>query len=71
LHSSERSRTAKIFTTSTFTTKAQQESIKVGAAPVILFGGDQIIQIMIEKGIGIRSRPVELYEDQIENLFEK
>jgi len=26
---------------------------------------------MIEKGIGVRSRPVELYEDQIENLFEK
>jgi len=42
-----------------------------GAAPVILFGGDQVAQIMIEKGIGIRSRPVEIYEDQIENLFEK
>jgi len=26
---------------------------------------------MIEKGIGVRSRPVEIYEDQIEILFEK
>ena len=59
------------FATSTFTKAAQQESIKSGAAPVILFGGEQVAQIMIEKGIGIRSRPVEIYEDQIENLFEK
>jgi restriction system protein len=59
------------FATSTFTKAAQQESIKMGAAPVILFGGHQIIQVMIEKGIGIRSRPVEIYEDQIESLFEK
>jgi hypothetical protein len=27
--------------------------------------------LMIEKGIGVRSRAVEIYEDQIENLFEK
>jgi hypothetical protein len=25
---------------------------------------------MIEKGVGVRRRPVELYEDQIEDLFE-
>jgi restriction system protein len=59
------------FTTSTFTKAAQGESIKMGAAPVVLFGGDQIVEIMIEKGIGIRRRPVEVYEDQIEQLFEK
>ena len=59
------------FATSTFTKSAQQESIKSGAASVILFGGEQVAQTMIEKGIGVRSRPVEIYEDQIENLFEK
>lgn len=58
------------FTTSTFSKPAQTESLKIGAAPVILFDGEQIGQIMIEKGIGIRRRPVELYEDQIEDLFE-
>jgi hypothetical protein len=42
----------------------------MGAAPVILFDGEQIGQIMIEKGIGVKRRPVELYEDQIEDLFE-
>lgn len=59
------------FTTSTFTKAAQEQSIKSGAAPVILFDGDQVVRIMIEKGIGIRARAVEIYEDQIANLFEK
>lgn len=58
------------FTTSTFTKRAQEESVKVGAAPVILFAGEQIVDIMIEKGIGIRRRPVETYEDQLDELFE-
>jgi len=58
------------FTTSTFSRAAQAESIKMGAAPIILFDGEQIGQIMIEKGVGVKRRPVELYEDQIEDLFE-
>jgi restriction system protein len=58
------------FTTSTFTKSAQQESIKMGAVPVILFEGDQIVEIMIEKGVGIKRQPIELYEDQLEELFE-
>jgi hypothetical protein len=32
--------------------------------------GQQLAQIMIEEGIGVKHRPVELYEDQIEELFE-
>jgi restriction system protein len=58
------------FTTSTFSRAAQSESVKIGAAPIILFEGEQIVQIMIEKGIGVKRRPVEVYEDQIEDLFE-
>ena len=58
------------FTTSTFTRSAQQESIKMGAVPVILFEGEQIVEIMIDKGVGVRRRPVEVYEDQLEQLFE-
>jgi len=59
------------FTTSTFTKAAQQESIKAGAAPVILFEGRQVVEIMIEKGIGVRWRPIEVYEDQLDQLFDK
>lgn len=58
------------FTTSRFTKSAQDESIKMGAAPIILFDGEQIVEIMIEKGIGVKRRPVEIYEDQLEELFE-
>ena len=58
------------FTTSTFSKAAQAESVKIGAAPVILFDGEQIGHIMVEKGIGVKRRPVELYEDQIEEIFE-
>jgi restriction system protein len=58
------------FTTSTFSKAAQGESIKSGAAPIILFGGTQIVDIMIERGVGIRRRPIEIYEDQLDTLFE-
>lgn len=58
------------FTTSTFSKAAQDESIKAGAASIILFDGRQIVSIMIEKGIGIRRRPVETYEDQLDQIFE-
>jgi restriction system protein len=58
------------FATSTFTKAAQAESIKMGAAPIILFGGTQIVDIMIERGVGIKRRPIEIYEDQLEALFE-
>ena len=50
------------FTTSTFSKAAQTESIKSGAVSVILFDGEQIVEIMIEKGIGVRRRPIETYQ---------
>jgi|HubBroStandDraft_4_1064222.scaffolds.fasta_scaffold52062_2 restriction system protein len=59
-----------LFTTSTFSAPAQAESVRKGAVPIILFDGNQIGEIMIEKEIGVRRRQVALYEDQIEGLFE-
>ncbi len=59
------------FTTSTFTKSAQAESLKAGAIPVILFGGDEIAEIMLDRSIGIKRRPVEIYDDQLESLFDK
>jgi restriction system protein len=58
------------FTTSTFSRPAQKESIQAGAVSVILFEGEQIVDIMIDKGIGIKRRPIELYEDELDQLFE-
>lgn len=51
------------FTTSTFTAKAQDASIKKGAVPVILFDGDQLVRLMIEKSIGITRRPLYLFDE--------
>ena len=59
------------FTTSTFSSQAQEASIKKGAAPIVLLDGDAIVQLMVEKGLGVQRKPVELYEDQIDALFEK
>jgi len=59
------------FTTSTFSRDARMASIKDGAVPVFLFDGHEIVQIMIDKGLGIGHRPIEIYEDRIDSLFEK
>jgi restriction system protein len=59
------------FTTSTFSRPAQAEAVRIGAAPIILFAGEDIVQIMIDKGIGVKPRPVVVYEDQVEDLFER
>jgi restriction system protein len=58
------------FTTSDFVAGAQEASVKKGAATIVLLNGDAIVQLMIEKGLGIRRRAVEIYEDQIENFFD-
>jgi len=58
------------FTPSDFSAQARDASIKKGAVPIVLVNGDAIVQLMIDKGIGVRRRPVEIYEDQIDALFE-
>jgi restriction endonuclease Mrr len=59
------------FTTSTFSSEARQASIRDGAVPVFLFDGHEIVQIMIDKGLGVGHRPIEIYEDRLDSLFEK
>lgn len=59
------------FSTSDFSGQAQEASIKKGAVPVVLLNGPAIVQLMLEKGLGITRRPIEIYEDQLESLFEE
>jgi restriction system protein len=59
------------FTTSTFSSEARLASIRDGAVPIFLFDGHEIVQIMIDKGLGVGHRPIEIYEDRLESLFEK
>ncbi len=59
------------FTTSTFSAEARQASIRDGAVPIFLFDGHEIVQIMIDKGLGVSRRPIGIYEDRLETLFQK
>jgi len=59
------------FTTSDFSSQARDASIKKGAVPIVLVNGDAIVQLMIDKQSGVKRRPVETYEDQIDTLFEE
>ena len=56
-------------TTSDFTSGAKAASIKKGAVPVILLNGESIVDLMIEKEFGVRSRPLQIYEDHVEQIF--
>jgi restriction system protein len=58
------------FTTSRFSSDARQASIKSGAVPIFLFDGHEIVEVMIDKGLGITRRPIEIYVDRIDSLFE-
>jgi len=59
------------FTTSDFSGPARDASITKGAAPIVLLNGDAIVQLMLDRGLGMKRRPVEVYEDQIDTLFEE
>jgi len=59
------------FTTSDFSDSAREVSIKKGAVPIVLLNGEEIVKLMVERGLGVRRRPLELYDDQLENLFEE
>jgi len=45
-------------TTSDFSDEAKKVSSKRGAAPIVLINGDRIVNIMLEKGLGVRQEPL-------------
>ena len=58
------------FTTSDFTKDAMDASIKRGAVPIVLINGEMIVDIMIRTGFGVERRPLELYFDRLDTIFE-
>ena len=50
------------FTTSDFTSQAKEASIRKGAVPIILLNGASIVELMIEKELGVRSRSMQLFQ---------
>lgn len=49
------------FVTSDFTPQARDASLKKGAVPIILLNGVSIVDLMIQKGIGVESVPLYLH----------
>lgn len=57
-------------TTSSFTKEAMAISFKPGCVPIVLIDGEQLAEIMIEKGIGIQKQLVEVYDFDADLIFE-
>ena len=55
-----------IVTTSRFAKGAQEAAFAKGAAPITLIDGDKLIDLLIEHGIGVRKRTIELLEVDVE-----
>jgi restriction system protein len=51
-----------IVTTSRFAKGTQQAAFATGAAPITLIDGDKLIDLLLEHGIGVRKRTIELLE---------
>ncbi len=45
-------------TTSNFTDEAKKVSSVAGAVPIVLINGDKVVEIMLEKGLGVRQEPL-------------
>jgi restriction system protein len=58
------------FTTSDFTAAARNASIRKGAVPVILLNGESIVDLMIEKELGVKREPLYLYYERPDDLAE-
>jgi restriction system protein len=58
------------FASSDFTPEARAASLKKGAVPILLFNGESIVRLMIEKGIGVKRTPLHAYLDQLDEIIE-
>jgi restriction system protein len=52
------------FTTSDFTAEARDASLRRGAVPIILLNGESIVNLMIEKGLGVERVPLYAYYER-------
>jgi restriction system protein len=52
------------FTTSDFTPDARGASLRRGAVPIILLNGESIVNLMIEKGLGVEKVPLYAYYER-------
>jgi restriction system protein len=56
------------FATSDFTSQARDASLKKGAVPIILLNGESIVNLMLEKSLGVSRIPLYIYEERPDEL---
>lgn len=54
------------FTTANFSTDAENNSSKPGAVPIALYNGNAIVDIMLEKGLGVERANLDIYTFNLE-----
>jgi len=59
------------FATSDFTEAAKDASFKAGAVPIVLLNGESIVDLMIEKGLGVERVPLYVYYERPGDLLER
>lgn len=59
------------FVTSDFTQGARNASLRPGAVPIILLNGESIVDLMIEKGLGVERIPLYVYYERPGDLLER
>jgi restriction system protein len=59
------------FVTSDFTQQAKDASLKKGAVPIILLNGESIVDIKMQKGIGVESVPLYLHYERPADFAEE
>jgi len=52
------------FVTSDFTPQAREASLKKGAVPIILLNGESIVDLMIQKSVGVERVPLYMYYER-------
>jgi len=58
------------FVTSDFAKGARDASLRPGAVPIILLNGENIVDLMMEKGLGIERVPLYVYYERPSDLLE-
>jgi restriction system protein len=59
------------FATSDFTEQARKASLKKGAVPIILLNGGSIVNLMMQKGIGVERVPMYLHYERPADFAEE
>ena len=59
------------FTTADFTMAARSLSFQMGAVPIVLLNGQSIVELMLEKGLGVEKRPLYFFYERVLDFLDE